>query len=58
MIQYEAELRLDEKMNDDDANSVKIKGICSYHKDTFNTLKKKEQQALFEHHATNLVVYN
>jgi KaiC/GvpD/RAD55 family RecA-like ATPase len=58
MIQYETELLLEEKMNDDDANSVKIKGICSYHKDTFNTLKKKEQQALFEHHATNLVVYN
>ena len=64
MIQYETELRLDEKKNndddddDDDANSVKIIGICSYHKDTFNTLTKKEQHALFEHHHTNLVVYN
>ena len=57
MIQYETELRLDEKMNDDDANSVKIKGICSYHKDTFNTLTKKEQQALFGHHHAKLVVY-
>ena len=57
MMEYEMELKLDGKENDD-ANSVKIKGICSYHKDTFNTLKKKEQQALFEHHATNLVVYN
>src|SRR5215211_7002792 len=47
-----------EKENDDDANSVKIKGICSYHKDTFNTLAKKEQQALFEHHHAKLVVYN
>jgi hypothetical protein len=57
MMEYESELRLDGKENDD-ANSVKIKGICSYHKDTFNTLAKKEQQALFEHHHTNLVVYN
>jgi hypothetical protein len=56
MIRYETELQLDEKMND--ANSVEIKGICAYHKDTFNTLKKKEQQALFEHHSTNLLVYN
>ncbi|MDQ3977195.1 MAG: MEDS domain-containing protein [Thermoproteota archaeon] len=58
MIEYEMKLRLDEKENDDDANSVKIKGICSYHKDTFNTLAKKEKQALFEHHHTKLVVYN
>ena len=58
MMEYEIELQLDEKMNDDDANSVKIKGICSYHKDTFNTLTKKEQQALFEHHHAKLVVYN
>jgi KaiC/GvpD/RAD55 family RecA-like ATPase len=57
MIRYETELQLDEKMNDDDANSVKIKGICVYHKDTFNTLRENEQQALFEHHDTNLVVY-
>lgn len=57
MMEYEMELRLDGKENDD-ANSVKVKGICSYHKDTFNTLAKKEQQALFEHHHTNLVVYN
>ena len=57
MIEYESELQFDWKENDD-ANSVKIKGICSYHKDTFNTLAKKEQQALFEHHHTNLVVYN
>jgi KaiC/GvpD/RAD55 family RecA-like ATPase len=56
MIEYEIELQLDEKKND--ANSVKVKGICVYHKDNFNTLKKKEQQALFEHHHTNLVVYN
>lgn len=34
------------------------KGICAYHKDNFDALKKKEQQALFEHHDTNLVVYN
>ncbi len=58
MMEYEMELRLDGKENDDDANSVKIKGICSYHKATFKTLTKKEQQALFEHHQTNLVVYN
>ena len=58
MMEYEMKLRLDEKENDDDANSVKIKGICSYHKDTFNTLAKKEQQALFEHHHAKLVVYN
>jgi hypothetical protein len=59
MMEYEMELQLDEKENDDaNANSAKIKGICSYHKDTFNTLTKKEQQALFEHHQTNLVVYN
>ncbi len=57
MIEYESELQLDGKENDD-ANSVKIKGICSYHKDAFSTLAKKEQQALFEHHHTNLVVYN
>ena len=58
MIEYETELQLDEKKNDD-ANSVKVKGICAYHKDNFKTLKKKEQQALFEHHNTNLVVvYN
>jgi hypothetical protein len=58
MMEYEMELQLDGKENDDDANSVKIKGICSYHKDTFNTLTKKEQQALFEHHHAKLVVYN
>jgi MEDS: MEthanogen/methylotroph, DcmR Sensory domain len=57
MMEYEMELRLDEQENDD-ANSVKIKGICSYHKDTFNTLTKKEQQALFEHHHAKLIVYN
>jgi hypothetical protein len=57
MMEYETELKLDGKENDD-ANTVRIKGLCSYHKDTFNTLKKKEQQALFEHHQTNLVVYN
>ncbi|HZA62249.1 MAG TPA: MEDS domain-containing protein [Nitrososphaeraceae archaeon] len=57
MMEYEMKLRLDEKENDD-ANSVKIKGICSYHKDTFNTLTKKEQQALFGHHHAKLVVYN
>jgi hypothetical protein len=57
MMEYEIELQLDEKENDD-ANSAKIKGICSYHKDTFNMLTKKEQQALFEHHHANLVVYN
>ncbi|MBD0360601.1 MAG: MEDS domain-containing protein [Nitrososphaeraceae archaeon] len=56
MMEYEMELRLDGKEND--ASSVKIKGICSYHKDTFNTLAKKEQQALFEHHHAKLVVYN
>jgi hypothetical protein len=56
MIEYEIELQLNEKKND--ANSVKVKGICVYHKDNFNTLKKKEQQALLEHHDTNLVVYN
>ncbi len=56
MIEYETELQLDEKKND--ADSVKIKGICAYHKDNFDTLKKKEQQALFEHHYTNLIVYN
>ena len=55
MIEYETELQLDEKKNA--ANSVEIKGICAYHKDTFNTLKKKEQQVLFEHHAKNLVAY-
>jgi hypothetical protein len=57
MMEDEIELQLDEKENDD-PNSVKIKGICSYHKDTFNMLTKKEQQALFEHHHANLVVYN
>lgn len=57
MIEYESELKFEGKEYDD-ANSGKIKGICSYHKDTFNTLTKKEQQALFEHHQTNLVVYN
>jgi hypothetical protein len=56
MMEYETGLQLDEKKNN--ANSVKVKGICAYHKDNFDTLKKKEQQALFEHHATNLVVYN
>jgi MEDS: MEthanogen/methylotroph, DcmR Sensory domain len=57
MIEYEIELQLGEK-KDDDANSVKVKGICGYHKDNFSTLKEKEQQALFDHHHTNLVVYN
>jgi KaiC/GvpD/RAD55 family RecA-like ATPase len=56
MIEYEIELQLDEKKND--ANSVKIKGICVYHKDNFSTLEKKEQQVLFEHHHINLVVHN
>jgi hypothetical protein len=56
MIEYEIELQLVEKKND--GNSVKVKGICVYHKDNFNTLKEREQQALFEHHHTNLVVYN
>lgn len=57
MIEYETELQLDEKKKNK-ANSVKTKGICAYHKDNFNTLKKKEQRALFEHHDTNLLVYN
>ncbi|MFL6480419.1 MAG: MEDS domain-containing protein [Nitrososphaera sp.] len=57
MMKYEIELKLDGKENDD-ANSVKIKGICSYHKDNFNTLEKKGQQALLEHHQTNFVVHN
>jgi KaiC/GvpD/RAD55 family RecA-like ATPase len=56
MIEYEIELQLDEKKND--ANSIMVKEICVYHKDNFNTLEKKEQQALLEHHHTNLVVYN
>jgi KaiC/GvpD/RAD55 family RecA-like ATPase len=56
MIEYEIELQLDEKKND--ANSVMVKEICVYHKDNFNTLEKKEQQALLKHHHTNLVVYN
>jgi MEDS: MEthanogen/methylotroph, DcmR Sensory domain len=56
MIEYEIELQLGEKKND--GNSVKVKGICVYHKDNFNTLKEREQQALFEHHHTNLVVHN
>jgi KaiC/GvpD/RAD55 family RecA-like ATPase len=56
MIEYEIELQLGEKK--DDANSVKVKEICGYHKDNFSTLKEKEQQELFEHHHTNLVVYN
>jgi hypothetical protein len=42
MIEYESELQLDEKKND--ANSVKIKGICAYHKGNFNTLKKKNSK--------------
>jgi KaiC/GvpD/RAD55 family RecA-like ATPase len=56
MIEYEIELQSDEKKND--ANSVKVKEICVYHKDNLSTLKKKERQALFEHHHTNLVVYD
>ena len=56
MIEYEIELQSDEKKND--ANSVMVKEICVYHKDNFNTLGKKEQLALLEHHHTNLVVYN
>jgi hypothetical protein len=57
MIEYETELQLDDEKKNN-ANSVKIKGICAYDKDNFDALKKKEQQALFEHHDTNLVVYN
>ena len=57
MIEYEIELQLDDEKKNN-ANSVKIKGICAYDKDNFDALKKKEQQALFEHHDTNLVVYN
>jgi hypothetical protein len=57
MIEYETELQLDDEKKND-VNSVKIKGICAYHKDNFDALKKKEQQELFEHHDTNLVVYN
>jgi hypothetical protein len=56
MIEYETELQLDEKKNN--ASSDKIIEICAYHKDNLDTLKKKEQQELFEHHHTSLVVYN